>query len=233
MDLISRLLSLQDHDRKILKLAREVRDIPKRKDEIEERLASHKSALEEAREDVTRHTLKMKELEGDVEMLNQKAVRFREQQMTVKSNDDYRALEREIAGTRKQIRALEDQELSLMEEMERLNSAVATREGELGQEEGAVGEEVQALEKRLAIIEGNANKLKAERPELVEGLEGDWLSRYERIIQHVGDYALVKIERGVCMGCHMTLPPQLVHNAKKRDSITVCSFCGRILFDGQ
>jgi predicted nucleic acid-binding Zn-ribbon protein len=119
-----------------------------------------------------------------------------------------------------------------MEEMERLNNAVATREGELGQEEGAVGEEVQALEKRLAVIEGNANKLKAERPELLEGLEGDWLSRYERIIQHVGDYALVKIERGVCMGCHMTLPPQLIHNSKKRDSITVCSFCGRILFDG-
>ena len=233
MDLISRLLSLQDHDRKILKLAREVRDIPKRKEEIEERLATHRATLAEAQEEVTRHTLKMKDLEGDIELLKQKAVRFREQQMTVKSNDDYRMLEQEIAGTRRQIRALEDQELVLMEKMESLNQAVAARESELGEEEAAVGEEVGALDERLTLIEGESGSLKAARPQMLEGLEGDWLSRYERIIQHVGDFALVSIERGGCMGCHMKLPPQLVHNAKKRDSITSCSFCGRILFEGQ
>ena len=75
-------------------------------------------------------------------------------------------------------------------------------------------------------------ELRVQRPELVDSVDAAWLSRYERILQHRGDFAVVGIERGVCMGCHMQLPPQLVHDARKQDTLTTCSFCGRILFVG-
>ena len=94
-----------------------------------------------------------------------------------------------------------------------------------------MAEELQALDRRMIEVQEQVTNLKGERPVLVEPIDPVWLARYERILNHVGDFALVGIERGVCMGCHMQLPPQYVHDARKGDSLTTCSFCGRILFD--
>jgi predicted nucleic acid-binding Zn-ribbon protein len=231
LDGIQKLLILQDHDRKIIQLNREITDNPKRKEQIQARLENHQAAVHEAHESIKRHGLKMKELEGEVAAIEAKIARFREQQMTVKSNDDYRALEREIALARRQIKKLEDQELALMEELEELNSGVARREIELRDEGSVVAEELQALDQRMGIIQGEIDELKAGRPDLAAGVDSAWLSRYERILNHLGDFALVGIERGICMGCHMQLPPQHMHDVRKGDALTTCSFCGRILFD--
>ena len=44
------------------------------------------------------------------------------------------------------------------------------------------------------------------------------------------DRALVALEDGVCGGCHMQLPPYVVHATKKHSSIVLCEYCGRILY---
>jgi predicted nucleic acid-binding Zn-ribbon protein len=38
------------------------------------------------------------------------------------------------------------------------------------------------------------------------------------------------VRNGNCGGCHLNLPPQVVHNAKTGGSLTSCDYCGRILY---
>ena len=45
-----------------------------------------------------------------------------------------------------------------------------------------------------------------------------------------GDVAIVPVQHGNCGGCHLQIPPQLIHNAKRGTELTSCDYCGRILY---
>jgi predicted nucleic acid-binding Zn-ribbon protein len=227
---IEKLLLLQERDRRIKQLTRESDDIPARKKLSETRLQEHKAAMQAAQEEIKRNAAAIRGVELDVETARQRILKFREQQNNIKTNEEYRAIEREIAGVEKQIRDLEDREILLMEESEGLRANASRMEQRLKQEETVVKADSDVLEQRLQNIMNEANALKAERATMVPEIDESWLSRYERTFKHTGDYALVPIESGSCGGCHMQLQPQTVQDVKKHLNMICCTFCGRILY---
>jgi predicted nucleic acid-binding Zn-ribbon protein len=73
-------------------------------------------------------------------------------------------------------------------------------------------------------------KLKAERVTLAASVDESYLSRYERIMRHRQDVAVVPVQHGNCGGCHLQLPPQVAHQAKRSEEMVTCEQCGRILY---
>ena len=233
---IERLLTIQDRDRKIAQLMRETEDLPVHTREIESRLNAHRESMKFSHDDVKKNAAATKQVEVEIEACKQKIAKFREQQFQIKSNDEYRALEREIGVVQKEIRSLEDQELVLMEQAENLRRMIADREKDLKQEEGRAHQDEEVLKKRLDNIRAEIHDLQIDRDALAVDIDPSWLSRYQRIFKRTGDFALVRIEKAAsgdyaaCGGCHMKLPPHLVHEAKKGLAMTQCSFCSRILY---
>jgi uncharacterized protein len=234
---IDRLLIVQDRDRKIAELTREHDDIPARIQQVEARLTAHRDALHAAQEELKKSGATTKQIEGDIDARKQKIAKFREQQFQIKSNVEYRALEHEIATVQKEIRGLEDQELSVMEQMESLRHTIGEREEDLKKEGSRVVDDQAVFQQRLAKIEAEIHDLKVDRDALASEVDQAWLARYERILKRTGDYAVVRVERNSenkdkfsCGGCHMNLPPHIVHEAKKCLALTECSFCSRILY---
>lgn len=227
-----KLLKLQDSDRRVRQLGRECTDIPARKEDIESRLSNHKAALQAAEEDLKKHGLKVKELEGEIEGQKQTIAKYRDQQLKVKNNDEYRALENEVATAESKIRGLEDLEIEHMEDMEQLKAVVQERTKELKVEEVTVREDQVAMDARLKELEQEVQELETGRDGLKEGLDVSVVARYERILSHVGDFAIVGVNGGTCNGCHMQIPPQLIHDSRKNEKLTVCTYCGRILYSG-
>lgn len=227
---LERLLTIQDRDRAIARLQRELRDIPERKKQLQARLQAHHDFIRKAQEELKKTQAEIKKIEGEVEAARQKIAKFREQQYQIKSNTEYRALEHEISVVEKQIRDLEDRELVLMEQAEQYRAAVASREQDLKKEESRVTEEQQAFDRRLDEVRLEIRKLETDRGSLAEQMDGEWLARYERIYRRVGDFALVPIEHSACGGCHMNLPPHLIHEAHKGLTLVQCTYCSRILY---
>lgn len=227
---IEKLLVLQDRDRKIKQLTRESDDIPARKKLSETRLQEHKSALHAAQEELKRNAAAIKGVELEIETSRQRILKLREQQGNIKTNEEYRAIEREVAAAEKQIRDFEDREILLMEESEGLRANVSRMEQRLKQEESVVKSDSDVLEQRLQGILGEIKALKTERAGMVGDIDEAWLSRYERTFKHTGDFALVAVESGSCGGCHMKLQPQTVQDVKKNLNMICCTFCGRILY---
>lgn len=232
-DILEQLLIIQDRDRKISRLTRESQDIPQRKQHIETRLEEHEQALHATQEELKKRGLTLKELEGEVEAIKEKIVRLRQQQFEVKNNNDYRILEKEIHHAEKGIGELEEKELGIMEEVEGLKEEAAQAEKALNEEKKLVAQDVQALDQRVKQIENEVNDLKANREELATEVDEDWLSRYQRIFNHTQNVAIVAVENSVCAGCHMKVTPQTVQNARKRTAITLCEYCGRMLYDNR
>lgn len=230
MTTIEKLLVLQERDRRIRQLSKESEDIPARRSLIESRLKEHKEALQAAQEELKKKQSGAKQVELEIETLKQRILKLREQQNSIKSNEEYRAIEKEVANIQKQIRDQEDAEIVIMEDMEKSREGIREAEGRLKQEEAIVQTDVVALEQRLKNLQGEIAKLKTDRQALVHDVDASWLSRYERTFKHTGDYGLVPVENGSCGGCHMRLPPQVVQNAKKSLNMVFCGFCGRILY---
>lgn len=227
---LEKLLVVQDRDRKIRRLTREVSDIPARKQRIESRLEEHRRVLNQINEEIKKKNLQAKEIEAEVAAAREKINKLRNQQFEVKSNDDYRALEKQIAGVNDEISEFEDRELNIMEEAEELKKTAASHEAELNKEQEITSKELESLNQRAANLESEVANLKKERESLAADVDPEWLSRYERILHHTGDYALVRVDKGVCGGCHMKLPPQMAHDARKFDTMSLCNYCGRLLY---
>ena len=223
------LLVLQEKDRKIAKLQREIRDIPARKAEVETQLEQAKMKLAAAREEQMQVQSDLKQLEVEVESHKEKIDRYKNQQMEAKTNEQYRALLIEVSNEEKGISELEDRELELMEKLETSKKAIEVREAELAEEEEGIRDEQEMLVERLEEVQEDLNALIEKRAKMAGDVSPALLARYERVFANKGDFAVVRVENGHCRGCNMKLPPQVVNDAINPAKLVGCNYCGRML----
>jgi len=223
------LLVLQEKDRKISKLQREIRDIPARKAEVEAQLEHAKTKLAEAREAQMQVESDLKQLEIEVEGHREKIIRYKQQQMEAKTNDQYRALLHEVAAEEKGISDLEDREIELMEKLEVSKKAIEERDEELKEEEDGIREEQEMLMERLAEVQEDVEAMIVDRERTVSNIDASLVKKYERLFANKGDFAVVRVEKAHCKGCNMRLPPQVVNDALNPAKLVICNFCGRML----
>jgi predicted nucleic acid-binding Zn-ribbon protein len=224
------MLTLQDRDRKILQLLREQKDVPARKKLIESRLQAHRESLKASQEEILKHTATLKNLEVEIDGKKELIKKYRDQQLQAKKNEEYKALEHEIATVQKHIRVLEDKEIVEMERMEALQKTQGEHQQDFQAEEKQVLAEFQILDQRVGNIQKELDLMRSERSEIAAGVDPAWLSRYDRIIQKTGNFGMVPVEKSCCGGCHMTLPPSVIHDARRGSNITTCNYCGRMLY---
>lgn len=226
------IFALQKKDRKLIKIMREIRDIPQRKSDIEAQLSGSKKKLEMAA-DSRKHTeATLKEQEVEVEALKERVTKYKNQQMEAQTNEQYRAFVKEIGAVEDEIKALEEKEIKLMEDLEAGKAIEAECQAKLDSERAGIADELAELDDRAAYLQEKAEGMKADRNRVAAGCDKQLLTKYARILQNKRDFAIVLVEEGGhCGGCHMKLPPQVVNDARNPTKIVACNFCGRIVYN--
>ena len=87
----------------------------------------------------------------------------------------------------------------------------------------ALGEREQNLNKELAELVSN-------REQLLLAVDDVARSRYERLLKNKGATVVVGVQHGVCGGCHMRLPAQILVSTQANQELVTCINCGRILY---
>lgn len=227
---LEQLLVLQDRDRRLAQLKAEAARIPQEIAIVKKRVQDEAAKCEAAKLQLKQIEAERKKLEVEAESKRGQITKYRQQLSLIKSNTEYQALLKEIGSAEQEIVGIEDKELELMDRTEQLQPALK-QEQALLKELTAKGEAEQAeLKKRAQVVEQEASQLRADREQHVGNVDGDLLPRYERLMKSKGDYAIVPIQHGNCGGCHLALPPQIVHNAKNDGEIVSCDYCGRLLY---
>jgi predicted nucleic acid-binding Zn-ribbon protein len=229
VSVIEKLLAVQERDVRIRRIKQELTDIPARQEAEQTRLAEHKAALEAAEEALKLKQSDVKQLEIESDSKKEQISKLRQQQMELKSNKEFKAMELEIKTVETAISSVEDRELVLMEEVEAAREDVKARKADLEEEQSAVDEDVKMLGERAIELKAELAEEEKAREEAAKDVEPDWLARYNQVISR-RETALVPVEHGVCGGCHMKLPPSASHDAKKRMHMVTCDFCGRLLY---
>ncbi|VGO20019.1 zinc ribbon domain-containing protein [Pontiella sulfatireligans] len=226
------IYALQKKDRRLIKILREIRDIPQRKSDIEAQLSGSKQKLEMAL-DSRKHTeATLKEQELGAEVLNEKITKYKNQQMEAQTNDQYRAFVKEIGMAEDEIKALEEKEIQLMESLEQGKAIEAECKARLDEDMAGIADELAELDARAAELQEKAKHMKADRARAAKSCDKALLQKYTRILNNKRDFAVVMVEPGGhCGGCHMKLPPQVTNDARNPTKIVACNFCGRIVYN--
>src|SRR5690606_4379649 len=93
-----------------------------------------------------------------------------------------------------------------------------------------IEEQIENLNGRESNLTKELAELTANREELALAVDEAARSRYERLLKNKGGNVVVGIQHGVCGGCHMKFPTQIVVSCKREDEIVTCPNCGRILY---
>ncbi|NOS70860.1 MAG: hypothetical protein HOP33_13130 [Verrucomicrobia bacterium] len=230
LEVIEKLLILQDRDRKIRRVQTELAHIEPERQSLKAKLAGTQTALENARLRVKQIESERKRLELDVESKKSQIEKYANQQLQTRKNEEYRALAHEIETCKADINKIEDQEIVLMEQGEQAqkNMVAATREADAAKK--LVEEQISKLGEREQNLSKELGELESNRGELASAVDETTRGRYERLLKSKGDSAIVGVNHGVCGGCHMKLPAQVLITSQGQQEIVTCTNCGRILY---
>src|ERR1700740_32324 len=154
------LIRLQQVDIKISQLLETISALPHNLRSLEEKLQQQKVALEQADKAVPAEEARRRRLESDRKDQQQKLIKYREQSSSVKTNEQFHALQHEIGFVEAEIRRIEDEELTSMVKSESLESERAETKKALAAQSRLVEEEKerarvasQGFQDELAILQ--------------------------------------------------------------------------------
>jgi predicted nucleic acid-binding Zn-ribbon protein len=224
------LLVLQDCDQRIRSLSKDLKDIPRLELHAKSRLENETAAVNAAHERMRAVELKIKAVELDVQTRRTSITRIKDQQFATRKNEEFRALAHEAERYEKEVSALEDQELELMEQLDTIKPDLAAAQAELALTQKSIDEELAALHERAEAIKARLTELNTQRLDLIKPIDATTLSLYDRLIKSKGGNAVVPMSEGICGGCHVRVVSGTIQSLKANQSITHCEQCGRILY---
>ena len=227
---IEKLLVLQDRDRSILQLRDELARIEPQRQMLSSRAAGAQTNLDAAKNRAKHVESERKKLELDVESKKSQIEKYSLQQFQTKKNEEYRALAHEIELCKQAIVKLDDQQLELMEQAEGVQKEVQAANQGLAEARKVTDGQIADLAKREENLKKELAGLESNRAELLAAVEPSAASRYERLLKNKGATVVVGVQHGVCGGCHMKLPAQILVTCQAQAEIVTCINCGRILY---
>ena len=227
---LEQLLVLQSRQQKIRQIEMEIKTMPQQRQNLEAQLAANAAALNALKSKGQHLEMDRKKLELDAGTRRESINRLKTQQYETRKNDEFRAMGNEIERYEKEIQQIEDQELELMDQAEKIKGELAAEDKKAAGARESIARQMADLDEKGKALDAQLKQLTAERTELAGKVEEDLLSRFERLFASKGDAAVVALEHEVCTGCHMKVTTQTAHRVKNGKEIVSCEQCGRILY---
>jgi predicted nucleic acid-binding Zn-ribbon protein len=227
---IEKLLILQDRDQKIRREQSELARIEPERQMLRAKAAAAQTELEDAKLRIKQIESARKDLELEVESKKLMIARYANQQLQTRKNEEYRALAHEIDTCKAAIFQTENQEIELMEQAEATQKQLLRATQTLSDARKLADEQVAQLDAREQNLKKELAELEVNREQLASAVDERARDRYERLLRSKGENVVVGVEHGVCGGCHMKLPPQLLVSCQGEKELVGCSNCGRILY---
>jgi predicted nucleic acid-binding Zn-ribbon protein len=228
---LKRLIRLQTIDLDIQQLKTKIDLFPSISKSLDDKLRDANAQVTSAHEKSKNNQSTRKKLEGEVSGLEAKISKYREQMLSVKTNEEYKALQKEIEHTEAAIRKIEDSILALMLEAESSTQEIRSAETRLKEDQQRVSQERRELESEHQKDVTAIQSYMTERKDLEAQISGDLLPRYERVRKFRGGIGISAARDYVCEVCQVRIRPQVFQEIRKNDQIIACDACQRILYD--
>jgi uncharacterized protein len=227
---LERVIALQRLDTAAHDAARRLDDAPEREKSLDARLETARQRVTAAKGALTANQSTRREIEKDVAVHQGRLSKFREQAMAVKTNQEYHAIQHEIAFAQTEIKTREDQILELMVHADELTADVKRSEAALAAEQKSVEADRKALATELSDLKTTIARIGSERQDVVSGLSPPVLAIFDLVSKRRNGVAVAEARDGICTICHVRLRPQVFNTVLRNEEIMQCDHCQRILY---
>jgi uncharacterized protein len=224
------VIELQQVDSRIAELVSQIEAIPSRIQAIEAQLNQFLHSHEEHKLRLNANQKERRDLEGEIKIIQERISKHKDQLYQMKTNEQYRAMLKEIDGEEEKVRQIEDRILEKMLEAESLQRMVQEAGAQLEGEKARMAAETKRLESDRRAAEEEQTQLLARRGVLAEGLETTLRDTYERVRKGRNGLAVAEVRDGFCTACNVRLRPQMYNEVRTAGSVVSCESCSRILY---
>jgi len=227
---LSILIKLQKVETENNRINIKKRGLPHRVIELDEAVRAFNACVEKDRKKLDELNKKHREKEGKLKRGNEGLKKSKERLFAVKTNREYQAILKEIEMIEGKNSEIEDEIISLLEEIDGIMTILKTKEKELEtqqqqyeQEKRKIEDEMLSLDSDLLVCEQKIHDLKGR-------INNNLLKKYETIKAINNGLAVVSVWKEICDGCHMNIPPQLYNELQKFSDLLFCPNCNRIIY---
>ena len=193
-------------------------------------LEARQKALEDAKKALQDEKVAVKKHEHHLQSQQSKSDDLRGKLNAVKKNDEYKAIQNQLALDKSHMEKTEGEVLEAMVKVDEKTATVHAAELEVKK----FADEVAALSKQ---IEEHAEAQKAQLAELDKAIvdaesliDEEQRDRYRRTVKQRGADALASVDGGACGGCYATLTHQVMNELINAHKLQFCMTCGRMLY---
>ncbi len=224
-DRIEKLLLLQDTDRRLDRVLADLESIPRELQVHQKDIMEHRQRFKEFEDAVEACRRKQVSLKSDQQDLRTKVAEYKTRLLSIKTNDEYKAMLKQIDFA---LGKIDDIDTLLLESMEaeeeaQAESERAGRELERHQKRFETRQEL-LLEKRKQ-LEAEVAELEAEKQRAVESIDLKNYRKYQQVRGTGRAEIVVGLKAGACGGCLTNVPPQNGVEIKSGGTF-VCPMCG-------
>lgn len=228
---IEKLLIVQDRDIALQKIEQELARIPQERSKIEALIETEKENIEAASHSLKEKEVERNELDIEVKSKESDVARFKNQQLEVKKNDEYRTLTQQIEQAEAEISNLEEKEIGLMLEIDSTRETFEAEKATIDQRIVDQHEQIKQLGEREQNLKDSIDAAKAALEESRAGIEANYLESYDQAkkLSKRAPY-VVPIVDHKCGGCHLRVSNEVSRGAMDAGEPHFCDQCGRLVY---
>lgn len=225
------LIELQEYDIQIKNLEKELKDIPKKLERLQENLEIEKAYLFQVKLQMEENQKKRKDLELSIQNFRQNIANYKAQQMKKKlTNEEYQALNEAIAVEEKRIAEVEELLLEEMLLADEIEKEIKNKEDSFHRAEIQMQKDKDIILKEKDEIEEKIKQLKIIRENNAKGIPQKLMELYNKISKKKDGIVLSVVKDEFCSICNMRVRPQNLAELRKNTNIIFCENCDRILY---
>ena len=232
-DIVEKLLTLQEIDRKILKIEGELESLGREVAGLRETVEALESRVTRTRAEAEGADGRVRQFHRAVEAGRATLKRLEARSAAVANMQQHLAVRSETDTARRNLRAAEDDQLNAMQEVETARGALDAAEAELREATAQLAERTSAVEELRATLEGDLQHCGASRKTQESRLDRRALQLYRTAGGGGRQAALAELTAdGACGRCYTSVPKQRQTEIRARRQLAVCEGCGIILYPG-
>lgn len=227
---LEQLVKLQEIETRAAAAQRRMTDAPVQIAALDAKLTAARDALAAAKQAISDNQAQRRTFDKDLLAAQQRLSKYKEQLMAVKTNDEYHAMQHQIASATAEVGRIEEQVLVNMMDADELAARLKAVEASLKSDEALIARERATIEAETAAERQVAEQMAAARREVVAAVSRGALEMFERVLKARQGVAVAQAIGGHCSICQMRLRPQVYNTILKNEGIVQCDSCQRILY---
>lgn len=227
---LSPLIELQKLDLRIMEISEIRRKIPEHLHAAEAPLREAAQILSDTKAAVEAAVKERRSHEKDLEAHEAHTDKMKSHAASLKTNKEYQAHLFELELANKKRGDFEEKILLTMEKLDELQKTTTSLQEKHRGLEKVFLQEKERLEAQDKELAAELAQLEIHFREASAQVEKSLLDRYNQVKASRKDQPLAAVRGGICSGCRLQIPPQLIAQVKRSDNLHLCPYCRRILY---